>query len=49
MGVKLFDRDKHSVRLTPAGEAFLDDAVEILRRSEDALQKARKAEVGEVG
>jgi DNA-binding transcriptional LysR family regulator len=49
IGLKLFIRDKHSVQLTPAGKVFLDDAIEILSRSEEAIKKAKKAEIGEVG
>lgn len=49
IGIKLFVRDKHSVQLTPAGKVFLNEAIEMLNRSEEAIKKARKAEIGEVG
>jgi DNA-binding transcriptional LysR family regulator len=49
MDVKLFVRDKHSVKLTPAGKVFLNDAIEILNKSEEALKRAKKAAIGEVG
>jgi DNA-binding transcriptional LysR family regulator len=54
LGVKLFARDKLKLRLTPAGEAFLAHARDLLRRSNDAAkematfrpQAARKITVG---
>ena len=49
LGLKLFVRDKHSVQLTPAGKVFLHDAIEMLNRSEEAINKAKKAAIGEVG
>src|SRR3954454_14526676 len=49
IGFKLFNRDKHSVQLTHAGRVFLNDALEMLDRSEAAIKKARKAAIGEVG
>jgi DNA-binding transcriptional LysR family regulator len=49
IGITLFVRDKHSVNLTPAGKVFLNDAIEMLNRSEDAIKRAKKAEIGEVG
>ena len=49
MDVKLFIRDKHSVKLTPAGKVFLNDAIEIVNKSEEALKRAKKAAIGEVG
>ena len=49
IGLKLFVRDKHSVKLTPAGRVFLKDAIEILNKSEEAVTKAKKAAIGEVG
>lgn len=42
IGVRLFDRDNRNVRLTPAGSSFLEDARAILRRSEDAVLRARQ-------
>ncbi|SDM35357.1 LysR family transcriptional regulator [Bacillus sp. OK048] len=49
IGFKLFIRDKHSVQLTHAGRVFLNDALEMLNKSEAAIKKARKAAIGEVG
>ena len=49
MDVKLFIRNKHSVKLTPAGKVFLNDAIEIVNKSEEALKRAKKAAIGEVG
>lgn len=49
VGVRLFDRTNRSVRLTAAGERFLFDAVDILRRAESATLSARQADRGEGG
>jgi len=49
LGVRLFDRSSRSVRLTVAGERFLADAVDILKRAESATLFARQAERGEGG
>jgi DNA-binding transcriptional LysR family regulator len=35
--------------LTPAGKVFLTDAIEMLNKSEEAIKKAKKAAIGEVG
>ena len=43
LGVRLFDRTNRRVELTPAGKTFLDDARDILRRTEDAAIRARNA------
>ncbi|MBT2654980.1 LysR family transcriptional regulator [Bacillus sp. ISL-18] len=49
IGLKLFLRDKHSVQLTPAGRVFLNDAIEMLNKADEAVKRARKAAMGEVG
>lgn len=49
LGVRLFDRTNRSVRLTGAGERFLFDAIDILKRSEAAALFARQTERGEAG
>lgn len=49
MGVQLFIRDKHSVRLTNAGTVFLKDAKDIFNRFEESVEKARQAEYGMIG
>jgi DNA-binding transcriptional LysR family regulator len=54
LGVELFSREKSKIKLTPAGEAFLAHARDLLRRSNDAAkemaafrpQAARKVTVG---
>jgi DNA-binding transcriptional LysR family regulator len=49
LGVRLFDRTNRSVRLTAAGERFLFDAIDILKRAESAALFARQTERGESG
>ena len=49
IGVRLFDRTNRSVRLTAAGERFLFDAIETLKRAEAAALFARQTERGESG
>ena len=49
LGVRLFDRTNRSVRLTAAGERFLFDAIDILKRAESASLFARQTERGEIG
>lgn len=49
VGVKLFHRDKHSVRLTSAGTVFLKDAREILNKIDSSIENARQAEEGLIG
>jgi len=39
LGVELFRREKSGLKLTPAGEAFLAHARDLLRRSGDAMKK----------
>ena len=48
MGVRLFERDRRRVALTPAGAVFLEEArsVEQVAR---AVQAARRADRGELG
>ena len=41
-GFKLFIRSNHGVKLTPAGCSLYEDAKNIIRLSNDALNKARK-------
>lgn len=43
LGVRLLDRAGGAVRLTPAGASFLREAEDILRRSQAAMQAARRA------
>src|ERR1700757_1225257 len=49
LGVKLLLRTKRKVQLTAAGNAFLREAGEILRRSDEARRLAQRAARGEVG
>ncbi len=49
LGIRLFVRNKRSVKLTEAGTVFLSEAVDILERAESAINKARKAEEGVIG
>jgi DNA-binding transcriptional LysR family regulator len=49
LGVELLRRTKRNVRLTSAGEVFLQAARKILRGIEDSLDVTRRAARGEVG
>jgi DNA-binding transcriptional LysR family regulator len=49
LGVHLLVRDRRTVRLTPAGETFRREALETLRRNEEAVRLTKRASVGEVG
>ena len=49
LGVELFARTTRSVRLTPAGDAFFEDARRILRNVEEAARRARRFADGKAG
>lgn len=49
LGVTLFDRNKRSVRLTPAGSALVIEARRMVNQSEAAVQAVRRAGRGETG
>lgn len=49
VGVQLLSRDSRNVRLTPAGEAFLDEARGIVAQVDAATVKARQVARGDVG
>ena len=44
LGVRLFNRTNRRVELTPAGRTFQEDARAILRRTKDAMERARRAD-----
>ncbi len=49
LGVRLFQRTKRTVRLTPAGAIFLEEARRVVEQAERAEQAARRAGRGELG
>lgn len=49
VGVQLLDRNRHGVRLTPAGEAFLEEARRTLTHAQLAVEIAQRAASGKVG
>ncbi|WP_028601099.1 LysR family transcriptional regulator [Ottowia thiooxydans] len=49
LGVRLFDRTKRSVQLTPAGAALLPQAQDLVARALALPEQARAAASGEVG
>jgi len=49
MGLRLLERDRRRVALTPAGAVFLDDARLLLERAARAVEAARRADRGELG
>lgn len=49
LGVKLFLRDKHVVRLTSAGEVFLKEANYVIDQFDNAIRKAQQADAGILG
>ena len=49
LGLKLFDRTKRSVQLTPAGAALVAQARELLERAQALSAQARAAAAGDVG
>jgi DNA-binding transcriptional LysR family regulator len=49
LGARLLLRDRRTVRLTAAGETFRREALEILRRNEEAVRLTKRASLGEVG
>lgn len=49
VGVRLLNRDKRRVTLTPAGRVFLTDARLLLEHARGAVNRARLAERGDAG
>jgi len=49
LDVKLFQRSKRHVELTPAGKIYLNEAKAIIKRSEEAIQKVKLASNGFAG
>jgi DNA-binding transcriptional LysR family regulator len=49
LGVQLLRRDRRTVALTPAGEALLTDARDLLAREHHAADRARAIGAGELG
>ena len=49
LGTKLFERTSRSVRLTPAGEFFRQEAEAVLNRAEQATQRLREMLTNTVG
>lgn len=49
LGARLFERTSRSVRLTPAGEAFLDQCRGLLARLDEAARAVRRIHQGEGG
>ncbi|CAN5619365.1 LysR family transcriptional regulator [soil metagenome] len=49
VGVALMDRTRHSVKLTPAGEAFLSEARRLLEQAGHATEIARSVAQGKSG
>ena len=49
MGVRLFERDRRSVALTPAGVVFLEEARSVLEHVARAVEAAQRADRGELG
>jgi DNA-binding transcriptional LysR family regulator len=42
LGVRLLDRDRHKVSLTPAGQSFLRECGALLSHAAEAADKARR-------
>ena len=49
VGVQLLDRNRHGVRLTPAGEAFLHEARRTLAHAQLSVEIAQRAASGKLG
>ncbi|MGE6226733.1 LysR family transcriptional regulator [Paenibacillus chitinolyticus] len=49
LGVKLFERTKRQVRLTPAGTVFLEESRSLVAQLEQSIKKTRLAGQGKIG
>lgn len=49
LGVKLFNRSKRKVKLTPAGAVFIEEAQAIINRTKEAITKTQAAATGFFG
>src|SRR6266699_417840 len=49
IGLKLFERTKRNVQLTPEGEVFYAEAVRTLAQAEVTVSTAKRAAKGEIG
>src|SRR4029450_10975886 len=49
MGVRLFERDRRSVALTPAGVVFLEEVRSVIEHVARAVEAAQRADRGELG
>ena len=49
LGASVFERTKHYVRLTPAGEVLLHETGVLLERWEDSLRRVKRTAAGEEG
>ncbi len=49
LNTKLFERNNRSVRLTPAGRVFYDDAIIIVAKFDEAVRKIQSASTGKAG
>ncbi|MBA2679524.1 MAG: LysR family transcriptional regulator [Ktedonobacteraceae bacterium] len=49
LGVRLFERNHHSVRLTNAGQLFLRDALQILEQVDHSLLRMQQAQNSQIG
>ena len=49
LGVRLFERDRRRVALTPAGAVFLEEARSLLEQVARAVEAAQRADRGELG
>jgi DNA-binding transcriptional LysR family regulator len=49
LGVRLFDRKKRPLQITPAGQAFLEEARSTLAGLEQAIHKTQRINQGELG